>query len=275
MRSAVPELPEVETTLRGIRPYVKGQQVAGFEVRNPKLRYPVPAELGEQLGGSIIEDIVRRGKYLLFRVGDGHLLVHLGMSGSLRLVTADAPFGLHDHVDLRLASGRILRYGDPRRFGMWLWHSGDPHDHFLLRHLGPEPLEAAFTAESLWRRSRRRDVAIKSFIMDSKIVVGVGNIYANEALYLAGVHPLRSAGRISLARYQRLHGAIREVLASAIEQGGTTLRDFVGGDGAPGYFAQSLKVYGRGGAPCPGCGRALREVRLAQRATVYCPQCQR
>jgi formamidopyrimidine-DNA glycosylase len=275
MRSAVPELPEVETTLRGILPHVKGQRVAGFEVRNPRLRYPVPVGLGEQLSGAIIEDIVRRGKYLLFRIADGHLLVHLGMSGSLRLVTAGAPLGAHDHVDLRLSSGRILRYSDPRRFGMWLWHNGDPGEHFLLRQLGPEPLEADFTAEALWRRSRRRDVAVKSFIMDSKVVVGVGNIYANEALYLAGIHPLRSAGRISLARYQRLHGAVREVLAGAIAQGGTTLRDFVGGDGAPGYFAQSLKVYGHGGGPCPGCGQSLREVRLAQRTTVYCPRCQR
>ncbi|MCK9564115.1 MAG: bifunctional DNA-formamidopyrimidine glycosylase/DNA-(apurinic or apyrimidinic site) lyase [Bacteroidales bacterium] len=271
----MPELPEVETTLRGISPYLKGQAVTGLEVRNPRLRYPVAPGLAALVTGATVAALHRRGKYLLLDFGTGHLLIHLGMSGSLRLVEAGTPPGSHDHIDLLLASGQALRYTDPRRFGLWLWHEGDPAGHQLIRHLGPEPLGEDFSAEKLWQRSRGKRVAVKSFIMDSQVVVGVGNIYANEALYLSGIHPQRAAGRISLHRYGELHDAIRGVLTRAIAQGGTTLRDFVGGDGKPGYFSQSLNVYGRGGEPCPGCGAALREVRLGQRATVYCPQCQR
>ncbi|MCK9468836.1 MAG: bifunctional DNA-formamidopyrimidine glycosylase/DNA-(apurinic or apyrimidinic site) lyase [Porticoccaceae bacterium] len=271
----MPELPEVETTLRGIAPYLQGQTVTGFIVRNPRLRYPVAPELAALVTGATVGALHRRGKYLLLDFNTGHLLIHLGMSGSLRLVLAATPPGNHDHIDLLLASGQALRYTDPRRFGLWLWHEGDPAQHSLIRHLGPEPLGDDFTPQGLWQRSRGKRVAVKSFIMDSQVVVGVGNIYANEALYLAGIHPQRAAGRISLQRYSALHDAIRGVLTSAIAQGGTTLRDFVGGDGKPGYFSQSLSVYGRGGEPCLGCGSKLREVRLGQRTTVYCPQCQR
>lgn len=271
----MPELPEVETTLRGISPHLTGVSVASLTIRNPRLRYPIDAGLSRRLKGAVIERLTRRGKYLLLEVAGGHLLVHLGMSGSLRLVTDATPAGSHDHVDMLLSSGLVLRYTDPRRFGLWLWHEGEPADHFLLRDLGPEPLESEFTPTYLWQRSRRKSVPVKSFVMDSKVVVGVGNIYANESLYLAGIHPQRQAGRISLSRYETLHDVIRQVLGRAIEQGGTTLRDFVGGDGKPGYFSQSLNVYGRGGLPCVSCGGVLKDVRLGQRATVYCAHCQR
>jgi formamidopyrimidine-DNA glycosylase len=270
----LPELPEVETSCRGIRPHVVGQQILDVIVRQPTLRYPIPPLL-EPLVGQRIDAVTRRGKYLLLAVGDGHLLIHLGMSGSLRLVPAAELPGKHDHVDWVLASGVALRFTDPRRFGVVDWLAGDPFAHKLLSTLGPEPLESDFDTGYLYRQSRGRRVPIKSFIMDSHVVVGVGNIYANEALFMAGIHPLRGASRISLERYQRLTAAIKTVLSSAIAQGGTTLRDFVGGDGKPGYFKQSLHVYGRGGLPCGQCGMALKEVRLAQRATVFCPHCQR
>jgi formamidopyrimidine-DNA glycosylase len=270
----MPELPEVETTRRGILPHARGETVAAVVVRDRRLRWPVPEELALILPGARIDEIERRGKYLLFRTDAGTLISHLGMSGSLRVVTAlDTP-AKHDHVDIELGSGKILRYNDPRRFGCMLWTLADPAEHELLRHLGPEPLEAGFDASYLYQRSRGRKAAVKSFIMDSHVVVGVGNIYANEALYLAGIRPGRAAGRVSLPRYEKLVAAITQVLASAIEQGGTTLRDFVGGDGQPGYFKQQLNVYDRGGQPCRGCGRELRESRLGQRATVYCSNCQ-
>lgn len=271
----MPELPEVETTLRGILPHVLGRFVTAMAIRNPRLRYPVDSDLPQRLVGGRVDTITRRGKYLLLGIAGGHLLIHLGMSGSLRVVDSGTAPEIHDHVDLVLSSGLTLRYTDPRRFGLWLWHEGEPVQHFLLRSQGPEPLESEFTATYLWKRSRTKTVPIKSFVMDSKVVVGVGNIYANEALHLAGIHPLRQAGRISLPRYENLHNTIRRVLDGAIAQGGTTLRDFVGGDGKPGYFSQSLKVYGRGGQPCYGCGRALKEIRLGQRSTVYCSHCQR
>jgi formamidopyrimidine-DNA glycosylase len=211
----------------------------------------------------------------LFNCGSGHLLVHLGMSGSLRVTTDDAPVKLHDHVDIRFSNGITLRLHDPRRFGAVLWTESSPQEHKLLAGLGPEPLEDEFDADYLYRRARHRSSPVKAFIMDCKVVVGVGNIYANEALFLAGIHPARAAGRISLSRYQRLVDAIKSVLASAIEQGGTTLRDFVNGNGQPGYFSQQLSVYGRGSKPCLCCGAELVEMRLAQRSTVYCKSCQR
>ncbi len=270
----MPELPEVETSCRGIRPHVVGQQILDVIVRQPKLRYPIPPLVGP-LVGQRIDAVTRRGKYLLLAAGTGHLLIHLGMSGSLRLVPSTEPPGKHDHVDWQLASGLSLRLTDPRRFGVVDWLEGDPFAHKLLATLGPEPLEPEFDTDFLYRQSRGRRVPVKSFIMDSHVVVGVGNIYANEALFMAGIHPLRSASRISLERYQRLTAAIKAVLAAAIQQGGTTLRDFVGGDGKPGYFKQSLHVYGRDGLPCGQCGTLLKEARLAQRATVFCPRCQR
>jgi formamidopyrimidine-DNA glycosylase len=270
----MPELPEVETTRRGVEPYSRGRRVRKLVVREPRLRWPVPDDLGALLSGQVIEAVERRAKYLLFRTGAGSLMVHLGMSGSLRVVDPGAEPGRHDHIDLVLEGGACLRYNDPRRFGSFLWlEPGERHP--LLSHLGPEPLSAEFDGQMLYRRSRGRSGAVKNFIMDGKVVVGVGNIYANEALYLSGIRPDRAAGRISLPRYQRLAENIKQVLTSAISHGGTTLRDFVGGDGKPGYFAQQLYVYGRAGQPCKACGSDLRELRLGQRSSVYCVACQR
>jgi len=271
----VPELPEVETTRRGVAPYVEGKRIEQCIVRNPRLRLPVPSQLNDLLAGQTVSRVGRRGKYLIFTVASGHVLVHLGMSGSLRLVNGGAEPGKHDHVDWRLSSGMVLRYRDPRRFGIVSWIANDPLSHPLLAALGPEPLEEDFTGDYLWLRSRGKKAPIKSFVMDSRIVVGVGNIYANEALFAAGIHPLREAGRISRERYMRLSECIKTVLSQAIAQGGTTLRDFVGGTGQPGYFSQSLTVYGRGGMPCLRCGAYLKEIRLGQRTTVYCAGCQR
>jgi formamidopyrimidine-DNA glycosylase len=270
----MPELPEVETTRRGVEPYSRGHRVESLEVRERRLRWPVPEHLAGKLCGQTITAVERRAKYLLFKTGQGTLLVHLGMSGSLRVVPHGEAPGRHDHIDLLLSGGRCLRYNDPRRFGCFLWlETGEQSP--LLEHLGPEPLSAAFDGEWLHRRSRGRKSPVKQFIMDGKVVVGVGNIYANEALFLAGIRPDRAAGRISSERYQRLSEVIKQVLTSSIEQGGTTLRDFVGGDGKPGYFAQQLYVYGRAGEACKRCGTALRERRLGQRSTVYCVTCQR
>jgi len=270
----MPELPEVETTRRGVEPFCRGEVVRRVVVRERRLRWPVPEQLPRRLAGQTITAVERRAKYLLFRTGAGTLLVHLGMSGSLRVADADQVPARHDHIDVELGSGRLLRFNDPRRFGCFLWlEPGEQHP--LLSQLGPEPLSAAFDGALLHRLSRGRHGPVKNFIMDGKVVVGVGNIYANEALFLAGVRPDRAAGRISLARYQRLAETIKQVLTSAITSGGTTLRDFVGGDGRPGYFAQQLRVYGRGSAPCKHCGAPLREIRLGQRTTVFCVTCQR
>jgi formamidopyrimidine-DNA glycosylase len=270
----MPELPEVETTRRGVEPWSLGQRVVAVQVREPRLRWPVPPDLALRLQGQAIEAVERRAKYLLFRTAGGSLLVHLGMSGSLRVIRDASPLLRHDHVEILLASGDRLRFNDPRRFGCMLWLEPGA-SHPLLDGLGPEPLSVDFSGEVLYHRSRGRRGPVKPFLMDGHIVVGVGNIYANEALFLAGIRPDRPAGRIGLARYQRLADHVKQVLTSAISQGGTTLRDFVGGDGKPGYFAQQLYVYGRGGQPCKHCQRPLREFRLGQRATVYCVACQR
>tara|TARA_R110000868_G_scaffold104516_2_gene287759 strand:+ start:16118 stop:16930 length:813 start_codon:yes stop_codon:yes gene_type:complete len=270
----LPELPEVETTRRGIAPYCEGQAIAGVTVRNGGLRWPVPADLGERLRGQVIRSIGRRAKYLFLNVDQGTVIVHLGMSGSLRIITDDTPPMAHDHIDLALQSGVVLRFNDPRRFGCWLW-ADSVTDHPLISHLGPEPLAPEFNGAMLFQRSRGKNAPAKSFIMDNHVVVGVGNIYANEALFKSGIHPRRKAGRISLDRYHRLAEAIRETLSAAILMGGTTLRDFVNSDGKPGYFAQSLLVYGRGGENCKECETPLKEIRMNSRATVYCPRCQR
>ena len=270
----MPELPEVETTRRGVAPHSLGRVISSIIVREPRLRWPVPEELAAVLAGQTITAVERRAKYLLFHTAAGSLLVHLGMSGSLRVVApAQAP-ARHDHIDIQLRSGPSLRFHDPRRFGCFLWLQPD-EIHPLLSHLGPEPLSAEFNGDLLYRRSRGRSGPVKNFIMDGKVVVGVGNIYANEVLFLSGVHPHRPAGRISRARYEVVAQNIKQVLTSAIRQGGTTLRDFVGGDGKPGYFALQLFVYGRAGEPCRRCGGPLRERRLSQRTTVFCVACQR
>ncbi|MCM2320478.1 DNA-(apurinic or apyrimidinic site) lyase [Pseudomonas linyingensis] len=270
----MPELPEVETTRRGIAPHLEGHRVTRVIVRERRLRWPIPEDLDVRLSGQRIERVERRAKYLLIGAECGTLIGHLGMSGSLRLIEAGLPAAKHEHVDIELDSGLALRYTDPRRFGALLW-SLDPLNHELLRKLGPEPLGEDFDGERLYQLSRGKRVAVKPFIMDNAVVVGVGNIYATEALFAAGIDPRREAGSISRARYVRLADDIRRILAQAIDCGGTTLRDFVGGDGKPGYFQQELFVYGRGGEFCKVCGSTLREVKLGQRASVYCPRCQR
>lgn len=271
----MPELPEVETTRRGLEPHIVEQTVRQLVVRQNRLRWPVPRALGKTLTDQRILALSRRGKYLLFGFERGTLIVHLGMSGSLRVLQDAGPPGPHDHIDLALVNGTCLRYTDPRRFGAWLWWRGDAGTHPLLKDLGPEPLGGAFSGDYLFARARGRRLAVKAFLMDSHVVVGVGNIYANEALFQAGIHPARAAGRISRERYRRLAACVQAVLEAAIRQGGTTLRDFVGGEGRPGYFRQQLQVYGRGGAACPRCASALRETRIGQRSSVYCPRCQR
>lgn len=270
----MPELPEVETTARGIAPWTEGQRITGIVVRQSSLRWPVPATLAQTLKAQVIRKVSRRGKYLLLQTDKGHVLIHLGMSGSLRIVDSKETVRKHDHVDFCLASKQTLRFHDPRRFGCVLWHSGDLALHPLLADLGPEPLAEEFSDDYLFLRSRKRKVPIKQFIMDSHIVVGVGNIYANEALFMAGILPTRLAGSVSKKRYTLLVQAIKQVLSAAIVSGGTTLRDFVGGDGKPGYFKQQLHVYGRAEQECVKCGTSLIEIRQGQRSTVYCSRCQ-
>lgn len=270
----MPELPEVETTRRGIAPLLEGRRIAAVRVRQPQLRWRVPRDLDRRLRNAAVTGVRRRAKYLLVETEAGTLILHLGMSGSLRVIPAATPPGKHDHVDLVLDDGACLRLRDPRRFGAVLFTRDPPERHPLLRELGPEPLDPGFTGDLLYGRSRGRRVAVKSFLMDSRVVVGVGNIYANEALFLAGISPRRGAGRISRERYARLAAAVQQVLGQAIAAGGTTLRDFAAVDGAPGYFALELKVYDRAGEPCVQCGAPIRTRRLAQRSTYYCARCQ-
>ncbi|ATD66294.1 DNA-formamidopyrimidine glycosylase [Luteimonas chenhongjianii] len=270
----MPELPEVETTRAGLAPHVLGRRITGVVLRRPDLRWPIPDEVGAMLPGRRIEAIRRRAKYLLLDTDAGSALLHLGMSGSLRVLGPDVPVRAHDHVDLSLDSGQVLRFNDPRRFGCLLWQpAGETHP--LLRDLGPEPLDDSFDGDHLFLASRGRRAPVKTFLMDQRIVVGVGNIYAAEALFAAGISPLREAGRISRERYARLAAEVKRILAHAIGRGGTTLRDFISPDGAPGYFEQELTAYGRGGQPCPNCGTPLRSALVGQRATVWCPRCQR
>jgi formamidopyrimidine-DNA glycosylase len=272
----MPELPEVETTRRGIRPLLVGRRVEAVVVRQRQLRWPVPEVLDHDLPGRTFRDVRRRAKYLLLDTEPaGTVLLHLGMSGCLRVIPSATPAAKHDHVDLVLDDGGALRLTDPRRFGACLWISAGGPPHPLLRHLGAEPLSAALTGDYLYRVARRRRVAVKNLLMDSRLVCGVGNIYANEALFRAGIHPLRAAGNISLRRYAVLVAAVREVLGEAIAAGGTTLRDYRDADGNPGYFVTNLAVYGRAGEPCLRCGANLKQVRSAARSTVYCPRCQR
>lgn len=273
----MPELPEVETTRRGIAPHIEGKRIAELIVRERRLRWPIPKDLEQRLAGATVNSVDRRGKYLLVGIDDGSLIIHLGMSGSLRVLEPGTRAALktHDHVDLVMRDRTVLRYHDPRRFGCMLWQAHPAADHPLIQSLGPEPLADEFNAQLLYERSRGRKAPIKTFVMDSKVVVGVGNIYANEALFFAGINPNRAAGKLSRARCERLVDCIKRVLARAIEVGGTTLRDFTGSDGQPGYFAQSLQVYGRSGEPCTQCKKPLKEIRLGQRSTVYCTACQR
>ncbi|MGH8031316.1 MAG: Fpg/Nei family DNA glycosylase [Luteimonas sp.] len=299
----MPELPEVETTRRGLAPHLIGRHIAAVTLRRADLRWPIPGEIAALLPGQRIDAVRRRAKYLLLDTAAGSALLHLGMSGSLRVLAADTPARAHDHVDLLLGDrgnappSRVLRFNDPRRFGCLLWQPPGS-THALLRGLGPEPLaipggdgiaaapalgpedgiamsSPVFSGDYLFARSRGRRVPVKALLMDQRVVVGVGNIYVAEALFAAGVSPLRAAGRVSRERYARIAEAIEHILGQAIARGGTTLRDFSSPDGAPGYFAQELSVYGRDGLPCPTCGRPLKHAVLAQRATVWCGRCQR
>ena len=271
----MPELPEVETTRRGLEPVLKGQRIIRVIVRDRRLRWRLPAGFEASLTGRRIGTVGRRGKYLLIGTDAGTLVVHLGMSGSLRVVDPALAPVAHDHVDLILSSGRCVRFNDPRRFGCLLFVSGDPLAHPLLRALGPEPLSDAFDADYLYGRTRRRRVAIKQFLMNASVVVGVGNIYANEALFRARLKPQRAAGRLRRDEAARLVTAIRRVLGAAIKVGGTTLRDYVNADGMPGYFRQKLYVYERAGAPCRVCRTPIRQRVQGQRSTYWCPSCQR
>ena len=268
----MPELPEVETTVRGIRPHMAGKTLRRIEVRDHRLRWPV--DLPSELTPAPVLGLQRRAKYLLIELPTGHLIVHLGMSGSLRwLPVAENP-QKHDHIDFHLDDGSIVRYNDPRRFGSVHFQPAPLAEHFLLSKLGPEPLSDAFDGAYLKAMARSRRTPIKSVLMDAHVVVGVGNIYANEALFRAGVRPTHRASRMTLAACEAIVAEVKTVLGWAIERGGTTLRDFVGGDGRPGYFQQELLVYGREGEPCRRCGTDLNGVRITGRATVYCPKCQ-
>ena len=271
----MPELPEVETTRRGLLPHVVGRTIAEVVVRNPNLRWPVPGDLRKRLKGEKVLAVRRRGKYLLFDFPKGHLLVHLGMSGRLSLIRDDAPARKHDHFDLALGGHRALRLTDPRRFGAVLWLPDPAEGHALLNGLGLEPLEPAFTGAALHEAARGRRVAVKQFLMNGRVVVGVGNIYANEALFGAGIHPARSVSRISGERWDRLAAAVKGTLERAIDAGGTTLRDFAGADGQLGHFQLQCAVYGREGKPCPRCATPIRAIRQGQRSTFFCPRCQK
>jgi len=271
----MPELPEVETTLRGLAPHLLGQNITGVVIRNPHLRWPIPEDLPKLLSGLTICAISRRAKYLLVDCGSGTLILHLGMSGSLRILPAATAVEKHDHFDLLLENGMVMRLRDPRRFGAVLWHEGDPALHPLLVKLGPEPLLENFVADYLYHATHKRSAAIKLVIMDSHVVVGVGNIYANEALFRAGIRPQRAAGKLSKSHCARLAQVIREVLMEAIALGGSSLRDFVNSDGKPGYFQQHYWVYGRAGEPCHTCGAAIKQIKQGQRSSFYCPVCQK
>ncbi len=271
----MPELPEVETTKRGIQPNVEQQTIRDIIIRDARLRWPVDTTLPKKLPGLVISAIRRRAKYLLLETERGHLIIHLGMSGNLRVLPHDHPPVKHDHIDLVLNNGYLLRYHDPRRFGCWLWTEAPPEEHDLLKALGPEPLTDAFNADHLLQKAQNRKVAVKTFIMTNAVVVGVGNIYANEALFLSGLHPTRPAHSLTRPEAEQLVGHIKQVLAAAIEQGGTTLKDFLSPSGQPGYFEQKLHVYGRDKQPCPTCGRPVQKTVLNQRAAYFCEHCQK
>ena len=271
----MPELPEVETTLRGIAPHLVGQRVTAAVIRNPRLRWDIPASLPELLQGQFVRNLRRRAKYLLVEFDHGTLILHLGMSGSLRIQPLATPPEKHDHFDLLMDNGKLLRLRDPRRFGAVLWCTGDVAQHPLLNSLGPEPLQNEFDNEYLYAVTRKRKTPIKLLVMDNHVVVGVGNIYANEALFRAGIRPQFAAGKLSKERCARLTKAIRQVLRAAIKKGGSSLRDYVGSDGEQGYFQQHYFVYGKTGIPCRVCGTLIKQIKQGQRSSFYCPVCQR
>ena len=270
----MPELPEVETTVNGISQAMLGQKIKQVIIRQPKLRWDIPKQLTRSVQNQVIQSITRRGKYILINCQTGTMILHLGMSGRLRIISAGIPPEKHDHVDIVVGNGQCCRFTDPRRFGCLLWTADDPLQHKLLEKLGPEPLSRQFTTKFLFERSRNRKVPIKSFIMDSHVVVGVGNIYATEALFFCNIHPNKPAGEINLELAKLLVSEIKRILKHAIKQGGTTLKDFRKTDGKPGYFKQELAVYGRAGEDCINCATPLVSMQIGQRTTVYCPQCQ-
>jgi formamidopyrimidine-DNA glycosylase len=270
----MPELPEVETTRRGLAPLTEGRVIERISVRKKDLRWPIPDAIRQAEGQTVIA-MQRRAKWLIWQLEAGHMLWHLGMSGSFRGWADPPAAGAHDHVDVQMGQGHLIRYTDPRRFGALFWTTDDPLTHPHLVHLGPEPFDDAFNGEYLWRLSRGRRGPVKTLIMNGQVVVGVGNIYACEALFSARIHPRRPAGRVSRKRYDRLAEAIKEILARAIDVGGTSLRDFTVSDGTPGYFGQSLLVYGKEGEPCPTCGETIRREVIGQRSTFFCIRCQR
>ncbi|GLS92670.1 formamidopyrimidine-DNA glycosylase [Psychromonas marina] len=270
----MPELPEVETSRRGISPHIIGSTISDVIIRQPQLRWIIPSDLLNHLQAKKLLSIDRRAKYLLLNFESGTLLIHLGMSGNLRICPLNSDVEKHDHADF-IFDNCLLRYTDPRRFGAILWLGLTPQNSTLLSHLGPEPLSEEFTGKHLFELAGKRKIPIKQFIMDQKVVTGVGNIYATEALFIAGISPIRAAGNVSLKRYQLLTSAIKEILVEAIKQGGTTLKDFVGGDGKPGYFQQTLHIYGKTGGNCPKCKSGLKSLKLAARNSVYCPKCQK
>lgn len=271
----MPELPEVETIRRGILPHIIQQQVHQIIIRQPKLRWRIPDNLSQEFIQQTIQSVTRRGKYLLLTTQNGTAIIHLGMSGRLRILSTTIPAEKHDHLDILFSGEKCLRFTDPRRFGAVLWTNHNPEQHPLLKNLGPEPLSTKFNGNYLFALSRKKTTSIKQFIMNADIVVGVGNIYANEALFAAKIHPRTHAGKISKEKYQLLARCIKKILTLAIKQGGTTLRDFFNSDNKPGYFSQKLKVYGREGLHCIVCKTTLKLIRITQRATVYCPQCQK
>ncbi len=270
----MPELPEVETTRRGIEPHLQAHKVTEVIIRRSKLRWPIPTEITRRLVGQSFTAIQRRAKYLLLETPVGTLIIHLGMSGRLRINPLDTPLNKHDHVDILLSNNSLLRYTDPRRFGAILWTEQDPHLHPLLKNLGPEPLSAQFNAAYLFKYSRKRQLNIKQLLMDSKAVVGVGNIYANEALFQSGIHPLKPAKELDKVACTKLVSAVKAILKKAIAAGGTTLKDFISADGKPGYFKQELLVYGRENQACLTCHENLKRIVIGQRATVFCEGCQ-
>lgn len=271
----MPELPEVETTRRGLVPHLVGKRITAVVIRDARLRWPVEETLATNVSGQMVRTLRRRAKYLIIDLERGAVIVHLGMSGALSMVPAAQPAGKHDHVDLRLADAQALRLTDPRRFGSVHYVTDDPDKHPLLASLGPEPLSDTFKGSAIHALSRSRKVAIKEFLSNAHVVAGVGNIYANEALFRAGIDPRLAAGRVSLARYERLVSAVRATLADALSAGGSSLRDWHQADGSLGYFQQQYFVYGRAGAPCKHCGTSIRDIRQGQRATFFCPRCQK
>ena len=271
----MPELPEVETSRRGIEPHLKNRTITNIIIRQHKLRWPIPKDLPSLAKGKKILDVCRRAKYIYLKLDNGNIIIHLGMSGSLRICTNKTPPEKHDHIDITVSSNKILRLRDPRKFGCVLWEPADINQHRLISPLGPEPLEDVFNAEYLHKKASKRQCSIKSFIMNSHIVVGVGNIYASESLFRAGINPKRKAGNISLSRMKKLVEAIKLTLELAIEEGGTTLKDFTGINGQPGYFAQKLLAYGRNGKKCMSCDGIIKQITQQARSTYYCSTCQR